>query len=183
MEETVKTTSISGLLEIQRPTHADGRGFFRESARISEIESAIGVAFTVKQMNHARSVKNTLRGIHAAPWNKLIYVTRGKVKSVIVDLRPDSPTFGKHESFILGDENPSSVFIPKGCGNSYLVLSDEADYTYLTDAQWQPGKEISVAWDDPDIGIDWELSVDPTISDKDKSNPTLRSLYPQKYNS
>ena len=183
MEETVKTTSIPGLLVISRPTNSDGRGFFREIARISDIENTSGVKFVVKQMNHARSVKNALRGIHAAPWNKLIYVTSGKVKSVIIDLRPDSPAFGKHETFILGDENPVSLFIPKGCGNSYIVLSEEADYTYLTDAQWEPGKEVSVIWNDPDLGIDWDLSEEPIVSERDKSNPSVREVFPQKFNS
>jgi dTDP-4-dehydrorhamnose 3,5-epimerase len=149
---------------------------------MSDIENANGEKFEIKQMNHSRSVKNTLRGIHAAPWNKLIYVTHGSVKSVIVDLRPESSTFGKHETFTLGDENPASIFIPKGCGNSYLVLSEEADYTYLTDAAWEPGKEIGIVWNDVDLGIDWGTE-DLLISERDKSNPTLRSAFPQKFNS
>lgn len=181
MDETIKKTSIEGLLEIQRPTFVDGRGFFRESARIREIEEAAGLKFNVVQMNHARSTKNTLRGIHIAPWNKLIYVTSGKVKAVIVDLRPDSPTFGKHESFVIGDENKSSIFIPKGLGNSYLVLSDQADYTYLTDEEWSAGREISVAWNDPDLAIDWRLEGEAVISEKDKNNPSLRSAFPDKF--
>ena len=181
MDETIKKTSIEGLLEIQRPTFADGRGFFRESARIREIEEATGIKFNVVQMNHARSIKNTLRGIHAAPWNKLVYVTSGKVKVVVVDLRPESPTFGKHEAFMIGDESKSSIFIPKGLGNSYLVLSEEADYTYLTDEEWSAGRETSVAWDDPDLAIDWQIPGEAVISEKDKNNPSLRSVFPDKF--
>ena len=125
MEETIKKTSISGLVIIKRPTNEDDRGFFREPVRIKEVEEATGITFDVKQVNHARSSKNTLRGIHVAPWNKLIYVTRGKVQAVIVDLRKDSGTYKKFESFIIGDENRSSIFVPAGVGNSYLVLSED----------------------------------------------------------
>lgn len=171
---TITKTSISGLVLIQRPTFSDDRGFFREPARIKEIEEATGVSFHVMQMNHARSSKNTLRGIHIAPWNKLVYVVSGKVQQVVVDLREGSPTFGKHESFIIGDDNRSSIFIPKGCGNSYLVLSEQADYTYLTDEEWAPDKERGVAWNDPALGIKWELEGEPVLSEKDKQNPNFK---------
>src|SRR3990167_2148900 len=112
-------TSLQGVLLINRPTFSDERGFFREPARIKEIEEASGVSFNIAQMNHARSSKNTLRGIHVAPWNKLIYVTSGNVKIVVIDFRQNSATFGKYESFVIGDDNKSSIFIPAGFGNSY----------------------------------------------------------------
>lgn len=171
---TIKQTSIPGLLLIQRQTFSDDRGFFREAVRIKEIEDATGVKFEIAQMNHARSSKNTLRGIHIAPWNKLVYVVSGKVQQVVVDLRQDSETFGKYESFIIGDDNRSSIFIPKGCGNSYLVLSEQADYTYLTDEEWAPDKEIGVLWNDPALGIKWELEGEPVLSEKDKQNPNFK---------
>ena len=179
-ESSVKETKIGGLLIIKRPTHEDERGFFRESARISEIENAVGVSFVVRQMNHARSRKNIVRGIHAAPWNKLIYVTRGNIQAVIVDLRPDSQTFGKHESFVIGDEDRASIFIPKGCGNAYAVLSEDVDYTYLTDEEWVPGREFGVLWNDPDLGITWQVK-DPIVAEKDKENPTAKSLFPDRF--
>ena len=119
-------TKIQGVLQITLPVFEDERGFFKEVVRISEIEKTSGKQFIVKQVNHAKTTRNTLRGIHIAPWNKIIYVTRGKVQAVIVDCREDSLTFGKHESLILGDENRSSVFIPANCGNSYLILSEDA---------------------------------------------------------
>lgn len=171
--QTITKTSISGLVVIKRSTFPDDRGFFRESARIKEIEEATGVEFKVAQMNHSRSIKNTLRGIHIAPWNKLIYVTKGKVQAVVVDLREDSETYKKYESFIIGDENKSSIFIPKGMGNSYLVMSNEADYVYLTDEEWAPGLERGVAWNDPSINIHWELDGEQVLSEKDKQNPNL----------
>lgn len=165
----ITPTSISGLVVIERPTFPDDRGFFRESIRIPDLEQVTQIPFHVAQANHARSPKDILRGIHIAPWNKLIYVVSGKVQSVIVDLRKDSPTFGKYETLVIGDENRKSVFIPKGCGNSYLVLSDEADYTYLTDELWSSGKEIGIAWNDQTLNITWE-STAPVLSEKDKQN-------------
>ena len=131
-------------------------------------------------MNHARSSKNTLRGIHIAPWNKLIYVTSGNVKAVIVDLRENSATFGKYESFVIGDDNRSSIFIPKGFGNSYLVLSEDADYTYLTDEEWSPNREVGVIWNDPTLNIDWGLAEQPILSPKDQQNPSLKEVFPKK---
>lgn len=178
--ETVFKTTLDGVFRIERPTHEDNRGFFRESMRLNDLEKATGQHFRIVQSNHARSKKNTLRGIHTAPWNKLIYVTRGRVQTVVVDLRINSRNFGKYESFILGDENKSSIFIPVGIGNSYLVLSDDADYTYLTDEEWSPGKENSVLWNDPDLNIKWDTK-NPNLSEKDKQNPTLRSLFPEKF--
>lgn len=178
--DTILPTSLAGLFRIQRPTHIDDRGFFREPFRLSELEKFADIEFKVAQMNHAKSAKNTLRGIHVAPWNKLIYVTSGEVQSVIVDLRNNSSTFGKYESFIIGDSNKSSIFIPKGFGNSYLVLSEEADYVYLTDQEWEPNKEFGVMWNDPDIAVDWKVK-EPTLSEKDRQNPSFKSLFPAKF--
>ncbi len=173
MEDTITKTNIAGLVLIKRTTIEDDRGFFREPVRIKAVEEATGIQFNVVQMNHARSSKNTLRGIHVAPWNKLIYVTRGKVQAVLVDLREGSETYKKFESVIIGDENKSSIFIPKGMGNSYLVLSDDADYVYLTDEEWSPGREFGIAWNDPSLNISWQLDGDPVLSEKDNNNPIL----------
>ncbi len=172
-QQSIVKTSIEGLLKIERPTHDDDRGFFREWLRISELEQELGFAFNIKQANHSSSQKNTLRGIHVAPWNKLIYIPKGEVQSVVVDLREGSPTFGKYESFMLGENDRSSIFIPKGCGNSYLVLSEEAEYIYLTDEEWSEGKEKGIAWNDPKIAIGWHLEGEPLISEKDQQNPKL----------
>ncbi|MGI8419228.1 MAG: dTDP-4-dehydrorhamnose 3,5-epimerase family protein [Candidatus Levyibacteriota bacterium] len=173
----ITPSSLQNVLQIKRPTIIDDRGFFRESVRTSAIEKEIGTPFVVVQANHARSTKNTLRGIHSAPWNKLIYVPRGIVQSVIVDLRKDSPTFGKHESFIIGEEDRTSIFVPAGCGNAYLVLSDDADYTYLTDQEWTPDKEYGIAWDDPTLGISWKFDTEPILSERDKNNLTFQERF------
>lgn len=173
----IKTFEIEGLLEINRPTFPDDRGFFKESVRIPHINKLINIDFKVVQANHSRSEINALRGIHVAPWNKLIYVPNGKVQSVIVDFRKGSKTFGKYQSFVVGEDNKASVFVPKGCGNSYLVLSDTADYTYLTDQEWEPNIEYGVLWNDSDIGIDWMLEGEPVLSEKDKDNASFKSLF------
>lgn len=177
----IKKTSLHNVFLINRPTFADDRGFFRESIRVKDLEAETGNTFSIVQANHARSSKNTLRGIHVAPWNKLIYVTKGKVQAVIVDVQKDSPTFGKYESFILGDDTKNSLYVPKSCGNSYVVLSEEADYTYLTDQEWAPGLEYNIAWDDKDLAVKWEFEGDPILSDKDKANPTLREVFPDHF--
>ena len=171
-------TKIQGVLQITLPVFEDDRGFFKEVVRISEIEKSLGKQFIARQVNHARTTKNTLRGIHIAPWNKIIYVPRGKVQAVIVDCRKDSLTFGKHESIILGDENRSCVFIPADCGNSYLILSRDADYMYITDEEWKPNIEKNVAWNDSMLAIDWKLQGKPLLSEKDKNNPSFAVVFP-----
>jgi len=175
MEPLIKVTksALEGVLQITFPIFSDDRGFFKEIIRIGEVEKALDGKFIVKQVNHARSTKNTLRGIHVAPWNKLIYVTRGTVQEVIVDLRKGSSTFGKYESIILGDSNRSCIFVPAYCGNSYLVLSDYVDYVYLTDQEWAPNREKAITWNDPTLAINWELKEEPILSEKDKNNPPL----------
>lgn len=176
-DENIKTTSLKNVLQIERPTFPDDRGFFHETFRKSELEQTLGKEFVIRQVNHSRSAKGTLRGIHRAPWNKMIYVPRGKVQSVIVDLREGSPTFGRYESFIIGDEHRASIFVPAYCGNAYLVLSDEADYTYLTDEEWIPNKETGITWNDPDIAIKWEMTEGLLLSEKDKENKTLKASF------
>lgn len=179
-EGYIKKTEISGVYIIERPTFTDERGFFRESYRKNELESVLGKEFSPVQENHSHSVKNVLRGIHIAPWSKLTYCVRGMVQQVVVDLRKDSPTFGKYISLKMGEENRVKVYIPPFCGNAFLTLSDVADYMYLTTDYWAPGKEFSVAWDDSDLRVNWETS-DPLTSDKDKNNPTLRVVFPEKF--
>lgn len=158
---------ITDIFEISSPTHPDERGFFKEVLRTETLKSR-NIDFSVKQINHARSSKNTLRGIHIAVWNKIVYVPRGKVQCVIVDCRKDSPTLGKHKSFVLGDENRSAVFVPANFGNSYLVLSEDADYIYFTDQAWEPGKEKDIIWNDPELRIEWSLEGEPSLSERDK---------------
>ncbi len=171
----IEETNINGVYVIKRPVHGDARGFFRETFRKKDLDNKLGYEFNPVQANHSRSEKGVLRGIHAAPWNKLVTVTRGQVQQVVVDLRKDSPDFGKHFSIILGEENFVSVYIPAKLGNAFLVLSEDADYNYLTTNYWAPGKELAVIYSDPELNIKWELE-NPTLSDKDLQNPTLKEF-------
>ncbi len=180
--ETIHETSILGLLVVERPTFSDARGFFKETFRLNELEALLGREFKIVQQNHSRNeTAGTLRGIHIAPWDKFIYVPRGLVQTVVVDLREDSPSFGKYESFVIGEERRAKIFVPKGCGNAYQVLSEEADYMYDTSAYWAPGLEKAIAFDDPDLAIKWLFKGEPTLSDKDKVNPKVRELFPGRF--
>jgi dTDP-4-dehydrorhamnose 3,5-epimerase len=177
MNNNLTTYSIKDLLQISLPVFKDGRGFFKEIVRFNEIEKVIGRQFLAKQINHARSVKNTLRGIHVAPWNKIVYVTKGSAQIIAVDCQEGSPTFGKYESIILGDDNGSCVFIPAGFGNSYLVLSDEADYVYITDREWSPNQEKDIIWNDKNLKINWQLKEGPFLSERDKNGLPFFSVF------
>jgi dTDP-4-dehydrorhamnose 3,5-epimerase len=176
----VTTTALKDVVIISRPSFPDPRGFFREINRASDLETALGFAPTWVQANHSRSSFGTLRGIHAAPWYKLVTVTRGQVQAVISDLRPESATFGQHVSVNLGEDNFASILVPAGCGNSFLVLSDVADYVYQVSDYWAPGKEVGCHWADPELAISWQNSA-PLVSEKDAANPTLRELFPDKF--
>ncbi|MFA5932934.1 MAG: dTDP-4-dehydrorhamnose 3,5-epimerase [Microgenomates group bacterium] len=172
MDDVFIKTDIEGVFLVNRPVFADDRGFFHETFRMNELEEKLGKPFNIVQQNHSRSVKNTLRGIHVAPWSKLIYVPRGKVQQVVVDLRQTSETFGKWITVELGEENKQALFIPPQCGNAFLVLSEECDYTYLVTDYWAPGKEKNVVWNDTDLNIDWQVK-EPVLSEKDQNNPTF----------
>ncbi len=115
----IQPTSLDQVLLISRPVFEDDRGFFREVYRVEELNKTLGFEFTPVQTNHSRSSRHTLRGIHTAPWHKLVTVLRGEVQQVVVDLRTDSKTFGSCASFLLGENNWHSVFVPTGCGNAF----------------------------------------------------------------
>jgi dTDP-4-dehydrorhamnose 3,5-epimerase len=181
-QDYISETDLAGVVKISRPTFPDPRGFFRETYRKNDLDNKLGFAFEPVQANHSRSQQNTLRGIHRAPWHKLITVTSGEVQAVIVDLREDSPTFGQHASINIGEGKACSIFVPAYCGNSFLVLSNQADYVYLVTDYWAPGKELSVMYNDSDLNILWQTSS-PIVSEKDLQNPAVRELFPDKFNS
>ncbi len=180
MSDYITETELEGVYIIERPVFSDERGFFRETFRKSDLDSKLGFEFSFAQANHSRSKRDSLRGIHIAPWNKLITCVNGQVQQIVVDTRPDSKTFGEHISIILGEDNFRSIFIPANCGNAFLVLSDYADYTYLTTEYWAPNMERNLAWDDERIGIEWQTAT-PVISEKDSNNPTMEFLFPDKF--
>lgn len=172
----IQETNLSGVFIISRPSFDDDRGFFREIFRKKDLELRLGYRFEPVQVNHSRSKQNTLRGIHIAPWHKLVTVYQGQVQQVVVDIRPDSPTFKQYFSIILGENNLKSVFIPAGFGNAFAVLSETADYCYLTTDYWGPGRESYLNYQDPDINIQWQIAQ-PIVSAEDAQHPFLRNLY------
>lgn len=181
MNDYITKTSIEGLLVLKRPIHKDERGFFREIFHINEVEEVLGIEFKGVQMNHAFSNPKVLRGIHAEGWNKIICPLNGEVFIAIVDVRQDSPTFGKFETFTINDENKIALFVSKGLANSYCITSDcGVDYVYLVDTYYDGSDTRAIAWDDTDLKIDWPIK-DPIISERDKNNPNLRDLFPEKF--
>jgi len=180
--EFIKTTSISGLLVIERPTFRDHRGFFREVYRKDELLAA-GVDFKPVQQNHSRSNPGVIRALHAERWNKLVYpiASNSRMFAAIADIRPESATFAKVETFEFSGEPFKSLYIPNGLANSICVVGNEPlDYIYLVDAYYTGGDTRAVAWNDPDLAINWPIK-NPIISERDQHNPTLRELFPEKF--
>src|SRR3989344_1186558 len=169
----IKKTNIEGLLIVEGgQTFSDDRGFFREPFRRNEFEEALGKPWVHVQENHAFSKKNVLRGIHIAPWDKFIYCPYGEVLSVVVDVRKNSPTFKQVFKMQIGFSNKVKLFIPEGLGNSYIILSEEAVYEYQVNKYYQAGAEKGIAWNDPELGIQWPVN-NPILSEKDKQNQLL----------
>lgn len=176
----VETTDIEGLCVVRWPTNDDERGFFRQTYQVRELAEALGRDVVFRQGNHSHSVPNVLRGFHAEPWDKCVYVVRGLAMAAIADIRPESPTFGEVRSFMLGappEGERIRLFIAEGLANSFLTLGEEpTDYLYDVGGYWRPGiVQPAVAWDDPTLGVRWPLT-DPVLSEKDRSNPTLQQL-------
>lgn len=177
----IKTTPIPGLLILERPKFADERGFFREILHINEIEEILNIEFKGVQMNHAYSKPGVIRGIHAENWNKIICPINGEVFVAIVDIRPEESTFGKVETFVINDENRIGLFVSKGLANSYAITGSEGvDYIYLVDAYYDGLDQRAIAYNDPDLNINWPVK-NPVISERDKNNPKLRELFPEKF--
>ena len=178
----IEETDIEGLLVVRWPTHGDERGFFRQTYQVAEIGAVLGREPVLRQGNHSRSDPGVLRGFHAEPWDKLVYVVRGQAMAAIADIRPESPTFGQARTFRLGeppDGERIRLFIAQGLANSFLTLgTEQVDYLYDVSDYWRPHVEKpSIAWDDPDLAVSWPVA-DPVLSDADRANPTLRELVP-----
>jgi dTDP-4-dehydrorhamnose 3,5-epimerase len=182
----IENTTIPGVLKIIFPVHSDQRGFFHEVFRQNELKEATGIDFNPVQWSHAMSLPGVVRGIHTEGWNKLVYPVTGILYAPIVDLRPESATFRKVEYITIDNTKEDSpreaLFIPKGgIGNSVCVLGEvPLHYMYLVDEYWDDSKARGVAWDDPDLNIKWPVQ-NPVISDRDRGNPKLRELFPEKF--
>lgn len=180
-QQYIKQTSIPGLLILERPTLDDERGFFREVFHLDELEKVLGYAFKPVQWNHSHSLPKVIRALHAENWNKLVYPVSGEMFAAVVDIRPDSETFGKFETFTFSDKERFALFIPKGLANSICVTGEEAvDYIYLVDKYYDGSDTRAIAWDDPDININWPIE-NPIISERDRNSPNLRDLFPERF--
>lgn len=181
MDQFIKKTSIEGLLVLERPTFPDDRGFFREVFHLDELEKALGRDFRPIQWNHSKSLPSVIRAIHAENWNKLVYPVTGQMFTAIIDIRPESPTFAKIETFNFDNDNRYALFISKGLANSICATGAEpVNYLYLVDAYYTGSDTHAIAYDDPDLAIDWPVK-DPIVSERDKNNPRLRDLFPEKF--
>jgi dTDP-4-dehydrorhamnose 3,5-epimerase len=170
-------TRLDGLVLIEPVVHGDERGFMVETYARGEWAD-LGVEAEFVQHNHSRSSKGTLRGIHfqTSPGQaKLVRCARGQILDVAVDLRRGSPTYGQWEAHVLDDREHHQLFVPVGFGHGFAVLSDVADVTYQVSSLYDPVTEAGIAWDDPDVGVDWQVS-DPLLSERDKDAPRLSEI-------
>ena len=166
--EVVKTP-IEGVLLIKPKVFGDNRGYFVETWQKKRYEEA-GIDLPFVQDNHSKSTKGILRGLHFQknhPQGKLVMVSLGEVFDVAVDIRKDSPTFGKWFGAILSDKNQHQLWIPPGLAHGFVVLSDVAHFHYKCTDYYHPDDEGSIKWDDPEIGIDWPIDFEPLVSSKD----------------
>ena len=153
----VTRTDIEGLVLIEPAVHGDGRGYFMETYNQRDMEEA-GINVTFVQDNQSKSLKGVLRGLHYQnkfPQGKLVRVNKGSVFDVAVDLRDGSSTFGKWKGMILSEDNKLQMYIPAGFAHGFLVLSDVAEFAYKVTDFYHPGDEGGIAWNDPEIGIEW----------------------------
>lgn len=175
----VAQTTLPGAFVIEPEVFPDDRGFFTETYRASVLAEA-GIEERFVQDNHSRSARGVLRGIHFAVGDgsaKLVRCGRGRIWDVIVDLRRGSPTFGRWEGFELSDENMLVLYVPAGFGHGFCVLSETADVLYKQSAYYDPEVERGVAWDDPDIGIEWPLEPgEAVVSERDREAPQLAEV-------
>jgi dTDP-4-dehydrorhamnose 3,5-epimerase len=169
-------TAIAGPLILEPKVFGDARGFFMESYNARAFHEATGLDVSFVQDNHSRSGKGVLRGLHyqiQQSQGKLVRVVRGSVFDVVVDLRRSSPTFGRWVGVELSEENNRQFWIPPGFAHGFLVTSDSADFLYKTTDYYAPEHERSLAWNDPDVGVEWPLDGEPLLSAKDLAGKRL----------
>lgn len=170
-------TKLSGLVLIEPEVHGDERGFLVETYSAPRWRE-LGVDVDFVQDNHSRSRGGILRGLHfqTAPGQaKLVRCLRGRVWDVAVDLRRSSPTYRQWEGFELDDRFHRQLFVPIGFAHGFCVLSDEADVAYKLSSLYDPETEAGIAWDDPEVGVDWPIA-EPQLSERDRNAPRLADV-------
>lgn len=171
-------TPIPGVVIIEPHLFLDARGYFFESFNQREFEEKV-CKTTFVQDNESKSSYGVIRGLHfqKPPFaqSKLVRVVKGAVLDVAVDIRKDSPTFGRHVAVELTEDNHRQFFIPRGLAHGFSVLSEEVIFQYKCDNFYAPQSEGAIAWDDQDLGIDWRIPADKVVlSEKDRHHPLLR---------
>ena len=162
--------AIPDVLLLEPRVFADARGSFFESFNQKTFENAVGRSVQFVQDNHSHSVRHVLRGLHyqiRQPQGKLVRVAQGEVFDVAVDLRRQSPTFGRWVGVVLSAENRKQLWIPEGFAHGFLVLSESADFLYKTTDYYAPVFERAIIWNDRDVAVDWPSGVEPVLSAKD----------------
>ena len=174
----VEKTPIEGLYVIEPTVHQDERGYFVETYNQRDFEEA-GLYYTFVQDKQSMSVKGVLRGLHFQkefPQAKLVRVIRGTVFDVAVDIRKNSPTYGKWYGVELSEDNKKQFLISEGFAHGFVVLSDVAEFCYKVTDFYHPGDEGGIAYNDPDIGIEWPVTDNLIMSQKDQNWPGLSSI-------
>jgi dTDP-4-dehydrorhamnose 3,5-epimerase len=171
-------TEIEDVVVIEPKVHGDSRGYFVETFRADKLEEFLGYKINFTQDNESKSSKGVLRGLHyqlaPAAQTKLVRVIQGRVLDVAVDIRKDSPTFGKHVAVELSSENKKQLLVPRGFAHGFIVLEDDTVFAYKVDNYYSPENDRGIAFDDAEINIDWQLShSELNLSAKDKTQPKL----------
>lgn len=176
-------TTIPDVLILEPTVFGDQRGFFFESFNERRIQELTGLTLRFVQHNHSRSAGGVLRGLHyqiQQPQGKLVRVTTGEVFDVAVDIRRSSPTFGKWYGDLLSADNKRQMWVPPGFAHGFCVTSDSAEFLYLTTDYYAPEHERCIAWNDPDLSIQWPLATAPSVSAKDSQGRLFKDadLFP-----
>lgn len=170
----VEQADIPGVLIIVPTVFGDERGFFFESFNQRRWQQVTGLQTVFVQENHSRSSRHVLRGLHyqiRQPQGKLVRVIAGEVFDVAVDLRRSSPTFGRWTGALLSAENKRQFWVPEGFGHGFLVLSEVAEFLYMTTDYYAPEHERAIVWNDPQLAIRWPVTTGPLLSAKDSKAP------------
>jgi len=171
-------TKIPDVKIIEPKVFGDERGFFLETFQSEKYKRVLNIEGEFVQDNHSRSAKNVLRGLHFQrnnPQGKLVRVVRGEVYDVAVDIRPESPTYKQWVGVYLSEENKTQFWVPPGLAHGFVVISEYADFEYKCTNYYDPSSEGCLAWNDPELGIDWPVS-EPILSEKDKAGLLLSEL-------
>ena len=170
------STEIPDVIMIEPTVYGDDRGFFYESYNKKRFEEATGTTADFVQDNHSKSNKGVLRGLHyqiKQAQGKLVRVISGKVLDVAVDIRKSSSTFGHWVGIELSEENKRQLWMPPGFAHGFVVLSESAEFLYKTTDYYAPEYERCIRWDDADLSIDWQISGEPLVSEKDTKGVSL----------